>query len=147
MPRALDPDAVFALVLDSDADKPPESRPAFLYRPVTGREWRRLALIGDDIEGAASGVAALDALFASLRVGLAGWRNMRDPAGNEIPFDPAELDALLDPREANELLFKLLESVSVSGDDAKKYGSRSRSGTEDSAATASPDGAETPPAS
>ena len=118
MPRGLDPTQTYTVFLESDAEKSP--RPEFVYRHLNCREWRKAAQLYD-MDAGAKADKNLDAVFEMLRMGLVGWRNMTDPAtGDEIAFNPADLDLLIDMNEAMELTEKVLGNGQVSPDDTKK---------------------------
>ena len=109
MPKALDPEQTFDVVLDCDADKPAAERPTFMYRHLNGRQWRKLAALSDAFSSAGGGAAALDSIYEGVAIGLVGWRNMTDPAtGKPIPFDAENIDLVLNPHEADELTAKVM---------------------------------------
>lgn len=112
MPRALDPDNRFDLWLDTDADKPEAERPVFVGKYLTGREFERMDAV---TRGASDNdtTATVMAFYAALRIGIVDWRNMPEE------FDAEKLADYLTPGEAAELLKKLGERISLSGDDPK----------------------------
>ena len=114
MPLALDPSKTFDVVLDSDKDKDP--KPTFRFRYPNGREWISIAEMADGIQtGARSGGEALRRMYDLLRLPLVGWENM-----NGMEYKPEDLDLLLNPGEAGELLQKVMENIKPS--DAEKNG-------------------------
>ena len=121
MPRALEPGMEFEIVLDSDAEKPAGARPTFVYRSINGREWRSIAAITDRMEagGFSSGGDALDVIYQACSTGLVSWRNMYGPDG-EIEFNASDLDLVIDPMEAKELMFKVMSEMQVTSEDKKK---------------------------
>jgi len=134
MPLALEPNATFRVVLESDKDK--ANPPYFELRFLSGRGWKELTRQAGRIKKAKSGPAAIDVVYDMIRTGLAGWDNMTDPAtGEEIPYDPADLDRLLTIKEANELMAKFRDQgITVAA--KKKSDSPSDSDTGKSAKTA-----------
>jgi len=121
MPIALDPTQTFEIALRSDEDQPAETRPVFVYRFAAGRELRRMRSIYEQVISADADAempfATMDDLFDQLRERLVGWRNMIDPATQrEIPFDAAEIDALITLPEA----FELLARVCTQGPDREE---------------------------
>jgi len=132
MPLALDPEQTFDLVLKSDQDKPAAERPTFTFRYLANREWKVIAHLADHLDEAAE--QGLDALLGRmeevLKMALVGWRNMIDPAtGEEIPFDPNNLDRIINPAEMSELIIRVRDESVLSVEDKKKSGSPSPSGS------------------
>ena len=119
MPLALDPDATFDVVLKTDEGKPASERPTFVYRHVSGRDWKpRLEQLVKAEQGDPG--ANIDGIFNALRCGLAGWRHMVDPkTKQEIPFDPVELDRLLTFGEARQLFDRIAEQGIPSSGEAE----------------------------
>jgi len=128
MPIALDPDSTFEVVLESDQNKPKENQPTFTFRVLTGRDWLRVTQLSDKAE---TGEDSVKLVYQSIQVGLVGWRNMVKPDGSEIPFEPKDLDAILTPAEANEMLEHLMNQRLSLG-DKKKSDSPSDSDTVES---------------
>lgn len=121
MPRALEPGATFDVVLESDKDKPKDTRPTFVYGALSGRQYRAMCELWDKIDAEKNWAAQCDLLFDAARVNLKGWRNMVDPvSGNAIAFDAAELDRLIDVAECHELIGHLRSGGRLSLDDQKK---------------------------
>ena len=114
MPRCLDPGARFELYLDSDADKPVDERPTFVFRVLSMREMN--AALEDGKPG--------DAILSAA---LCDWRNM----GN-IPFSKESFQDVVDHHEALELL----EALRLSYDAKKKSWSQPMCLSGISAATA-----------
>ncbi len=137
MPLALDPKARITLVLDSDKDKPAAKQPGFVYAFLTGRRWRDVARAVDGFDEGDGMEAGLDRIYTAASVNLIGWRNLIDPqTGEEIPFDPANLEEILTPQEAIELANRLLTACKPDGADLKNSGSRSRTSSGKSAKSA-----------
>lgn len=96
MPRPLEPNQRFPVVLEFDKDKPAETRPTFWFRSLSAREWRKLLREGQANE------SKLDAALCVLQAALVGWDHMvRD--GEPVPFNAAELDTIIDTDEVAEL--------------------------------------------
>lgn len=119
MPLGLDPDATVELWLDSDADKPIESRPVFLFRFLTCRNVRQV----QDLRKQAidSQVDTLKLIDEALLIGLAGWRNM-----NGIPFSPEAINDVLTPQEKWELVCEFPSRINLTESDRKNSRSPSR---------------------
>lgn len=143
----MDPDAIFRVSLNSDVRIAADRRPAFLFRPVTGRMWKKAESLRKERHEASDPTELVDKICEMLRVGLVGWENMTDPdTGKPLPYDPAELDRLLLLREAMELVDEMLTGGQVSPDDKKKSDSSASFNPETSAAAALAPDASTRPA-
>lgn len=152
MPVALDPKQTFEISLRIDEELPAAERPVFVYRFAAAREARRMSALYEKVMAAEDDAEmpfeTTDQVFEQLQERLVGWRNMIDPAtGEEIPFEPADLDRLLTLTEA----FALLARVCTQGPDApekKRSSSPSECSGEKSAEDAGAlEAATTPPAS
>ena len=109
MPLALEPGLTFDVVLESDKQKP-KPKPTFVFKYLSGREFRKVGRIQEEFERSETTDQIVDCLFEGVAVGLVGWSGIIDPAtGIEIPFDVADLDRILTITEANELLQKKME--------------------------------------
>ena len=126
MPLALEPNATYRVILESDQDK--AKPPYFEFRYLSGREWKELSRKAEQLEAATTGAEAIDNTYDILKIGLVGWGNMVDPgSGREIPFKPNEIDALLTINETHELLEKF-RNQAIDAEDKKKLDSQSASG-------------------
>jgi hypothetical protein len=135
MPIALEPDSVYDVVLSTDSGKPLEKRPTFVFRYLSSRKWKELTRLADGFETNKSGAGAIDSVFSVIRMVLVGWRNMTGPDGKEIPYNPDEIDDLVTPAEAMELMMAAERQV-PGIEDKKKLGSPSHSSTGRSAKNA-----------
>lgn len=140
MPRCLDPNSAFDLVLSGDEGKPVDDRPFFRFRPFTVGQWKR-ALVElskierlDESDPDAMG-EALAAACGLLRGSIVGWGNMYDesnvPEGADAPaidFDPAKLEDVLALDEAMELVQRLTKGQTITLEDKKKSASHATSG-------------------
>ena len=138
MPLALDPHQTFTIVLESDKDKPAESRPCFIYRYLTGRQWNKVPRLHDTLEDSAGADDVTDKMYQAASTGLVSWKNMIAPNGEQIGYEPDKLQDILGIIEAQELIAKLLKQH-PSLDDKKKLDSPSQSSTEKSAPAAKGD--------
>lgn len=141
-PLALDPEATFEVILESDSEKP--APPAFVFRYLSNRDYRRVARFSDRIHALPSDAIdqLCDEIEQTLMIALVGWRGMVDPAtGEEIPFSAENLGRIIDPVEAGELLKRLPEAMSLSVRGKKASGSQSPSSSDASANAATPPGA------
>ncbi len=136
MPRALDPDATFDVVLLSDRDK--EDPPTFTFRYLSNRDWRRLAKVYDSLDelGEEGIDALLDELEGVLKMELVGWRNLTDRDGSPIPFKLDDLDRVVDVQESVELMRLSLEGAKLSVTEGNGSGSPSPSDSDESASDA-----------
>ena len=118
MPAALDPARQYRYVLKSDAEKNPA--PTFILRPLTGRMFIQLTETDAAQVAKESERFGLRRVFDFIRAGVVGWEHMNDAAGKAMAFDPAKIEDLLTPGEANELLGELIRRTNPTSDDAKK---------------------------
>lgn len=136
MPLAFDKDATTPIWLESDANKPIETRPVFLARFLTRREMRKFR---ETLTQRSAEIDALnkarqdgtplprvdgDAVFADIvgviRACITGWRNMIGPDGVAIPFD-GDFDAVLSEySEFWELAYACLNKPRADAEDKKK---------------------------
>jgi len=129
MPLAVDPQARFRIVLQSDRDAEPE--PAFLCKYLSAALWRRVGRVQDRIEDLDGADEVVDLVFDAIKLGIVGWENMLD----YDEFDADKLEEVLTIMEAQELLQKIM----IQGMDVevkKKSESPLPSSTEESARTA-----------
>ena len=125
MPIALDPKATFDLWLDSDAAVPAATRPIFVCRHMSDRALKSLASSQKRIN-AAKGTDRIDLMHDELRVGLADWRNMIDPATKKaIPYTPERTLDVLCAGEVVELIEKMASRAQTTAADRKKSAPRS----------------------
>lgn len=109
------------VVLKSDEHKT-ENVPAFIYRPLNGREFIRMAEVNDRmVEGEMKIAERLGLVYQTAAIGLVGWENMIDPTtGHEFKFSPDDLDLIVNPFEVQNLLERVMEAMQPSNDDKKK---------------------------
>lgn len=134
MPIALDPKAVFRVVLDVDRDKDPQ--PAFLYRFLPASKIRRLEDLMRQLKAGNAGPETWIKIEEMILTGLVGWDNITDEAGTPIVFDPKKPAAIFDictDRELGELMVKVMAGRSLDRDDRKKSEPPLPSDTKDSA--------------
>jgi len=130
MPVICDPKSDYKIILESDKDK--ESPPAFIYRVLNTREWKKVGQVYDDINnGKTKGIVEhLDIIMDAVSTGLIGWENIFDREGNAVPFCVENLDLWVTPMEASQdLMQKILSSGTLSNDDKKKSELQTASGT------------------
>ena len=117
MPRLLDPNETFEVVLSCDKKKPAKTRPTFVFRGCSVREMRQFHKVYAEINKAKTDkdmpFDSIHGLCNVLRDKLVDWRNMNHPVTGEIPFDPAKLDDILDVTD----LFELLHRIADQGPD------------------------------
>lgn len=111
MPRLLDPQSSFNVVLKSDEGKDPE--PYFTFQALSVRTFNEVVEKYESIDELQTDMAQVNAIVDCLKVGMTGWGNM----GRE--FDPDQLDDILTIAEAVELLEQMLSGQQVKGDEAK----------------------------
>lgn len=116
MPLFLEPDQRFSVVLDSDKEKPIESRPTFFAKSQSMRGQKRLADVLDRLT--TDKEATIEQLFSDIIDALAsvlvGWSNM-----SGIEYSKEALQDVLSYSEARELLRKVSYNQHVSDDEKK----------------------------
>lgn len=127
-PLALEPNATYPVVLSTDADKPKNKQPTFIFRYLSGRQWKELAKLSDEFDKKTTGEDTLSLVFKAIKMALIGWRNMIGPDGKEIKYKPDELDAIVTPNEAIELM-QAAVAQQPTMQDKKKFVSPSGSST------------------
>jgi hypothetical protein len=116
MPISLEPDQRFSVVLDSDKDKPAESRPTFFAKSQSMRGQKALADVLDRLtEDPDVTVEELfeDAVDALAKV-LTGWKHM----GN-VEYSREALYDVLTYAEARELIRKVSYNQHITTDEKK----------------------------
>jgi hypothetical protein len=123
---AIDPDATFDHVLREERDSAEPT--VFKLKPLTARQ---LAQIEDMLVVHLGGGVRLNTGMQTLevlRLGLVGWENFKDAAGNPVPFvpitpkDERSLD-LLHPRWRVELANAVTEHAKLTEEQRKNSGS------------------------
>lgn len=115
MPLACDPTQTFDTWLKSDADKPADERPTFVFRYPSGRQSAKADRVFADIQEIKDDPdRAVTMLGDAVRQCLAGWRNLPEP------YEPSRLEDLLTTRELAELVHLLLRGGSPSVADLGK---------------------------
>lgn len=115
MPIAFDTSQTFTVHLDSDADKPDDVRPVFVYRYLTAREWSKLCAFCDAREGLDGSVMeATDTALKHAATGLVGWKNIA------VSFSADALGDVVNFREAMELAYKCANANTSGPEDKKK---------------------------
>jgi hypothetical protein len=99
VPRPLEPNQKFPVVLEGDEGKQPE--PTFWFRSISAREHKQ---IRDELAEQKLDNFSWSLAFLS-RV-LVGWEHMTLD-GKEIPFNVEDLDTLCDYPELEELIGKV----------------------------------------
>lgn len=126
MAAGFDPKQTYSLWLDIHADVSAETRPVFVYRRISGREYAEIVKARNEhnakLEAGdeAGDEIAQDHAYAALKIGLVDWKNHSNPETNEpVAFDPEKLAEVIDPVEAMELVAKRLYAARVSGKQLK----------------------------
>ncbi len=100
MPIFLEPDQSFPVWLESDKDKPEESRPTFFVRSQSMRNQRKVLEVLDVIHRPGVTVEQIfNETVEQLKKVLAGWSNM-----NGIAFGSEAIEDVFTLTEARELL-------------------------------------------
>lgn len=111
MPRSLEPNQRFPIVLECDKEKSPT--PQFWFMSLTRGEYKR---IRDEIT-ATEGLDAIDALFAFLKRVVVGWDNLTRTDGTEVVFGESSLEDVLTNGEAAELF----DRYTFGAEEKKRY--------------------------
>ncbi len=136
MPVALDPEATLEIVLESDRGKDPE--PTFVFRYLAAREWQQIAAVGDRMDQVADDDldGMMDTLIDTIAIPLCAWHHLREPTGDEVPYDPDRIGYVLSPQEIQELIFAYMAESQLGVADKKKSASPAPSAQAPSAPTA-----------
>ena len=139
MPIAMDPNKTFEVALESDMEVPQATRPVFIFRYMTARQWAKALEIRETYMKADRKTASVEELvqppFEIIRLALSGWKNIRDTSGCEIAFEPAKLEDILTEVESMELMFKCMNQTPTV-EDKKKLESQSPCDTAESVTNA-----------
>lgn len=115
MPISLEPDKRFAIVLDSDMEKPKESRPTFWAKSQTMRGHESVLGAIDSMHAPEATVAdCFNAVCAKLDEVIVGWENM-----GEFIFGKTSFREVLTHLEAMELLRKVGRNTHLEPEEKK----------------------------
>jgi len=120
MPVALDPNETYSYVICTDRLKAVERRPTLIFHFPTGRDQKKIALLFDESDKAETAEEMIELRCDAVRVILAGWKNFTGRDGNDIPYNPEMLDAVLSDNDLTELNARLLREMSFAEMDKKK---------------------------
>jgi|LWDU01.1.fsa_nt_gi hypothetical protein len=84
----VDPDIPKDFVLPSDEKKPKKDQTVFQLKPMTGREFAKIA-----------GVLAMaqeepEKIYDLLKISVVGWERLRSSSGGDVPFSIDSIDLL-----------------------------------------------------
>jgi hypothetical protein len=123
------------VVLSTDRVLPEADQPVFVFRYVSLLEWENITKLDDEFGKATAANKMINLALQTLKISLCGWRNMKPPGGEEIPYDQKKLKSLLSPKELVELMRAAI-TQSPGTEDKKKLDSPSQCSSEKSAKTA-----------
>lgn len=103
MPAIMD-DIKFEVALLSDQNKPKESRPVFVFKPMTISEWKQTIKMEAKIENCKNGLEVLNQICDVICRSLVGWRCMKDRSGKTVRFNKNRLADIINMQEAAELI-------------------------------------------
>ena len=84
----VDPDVPKEFVLPADGKKPKKDQTVFLLKPMSGREFAKIA-------GAmASAQEEPEKIYDLLKVSVVGWEGLKNSSGAEVPFSIDSIDLL-----------------------------------------------------
>ncbi len=130
MPIATDPTQRIRIILEADKDKKPQ--PAFIYTPLTVRQFRIVSEVNDRLAGISDLNQMMDRITECVKIGLVDWENIQNPMdGTPVKFDVACLEDILTMPEMQEMIAQ--RTTYFSFEDKKKLPSPSDSDTEKSA--------------
>lgn len=134
MPIAVDPNSTYDYVLEGDRDK--EKPPSFTVKYLVCSKWKEVAMLHDEFKAADGVGEQLDAAAKTIKIALAGWKNMPNFEGTGMmDYNPDVILDLLTLTELTELMRAILHQ-SIEPDDKKKLESPSDSNTEEFAQAA-----------
>lgn len=132
MPIACDPDQTIPLWLASDKAVAEKERPTYVFRFLSGRQWRKLLGLTQRVQDGkevAEVLAVLDEVKTLLASRLDGFRRVRDEDGLEVMAVADALD-ILQGNELMELAHGLLVANTIGTEEKSKSASPSGSATE-----------------
>lgn len=137
---ALDPNNTVEFFLQLDADKPPESRPTFIAKYLTAREWSRVDELTRRAQKSESTEEGINLLVEALSVGLVGLWNVKNLQGLTVTLNhgASVLADLLTIEEMWECVLGMLRSVRLSEESRKKSIAPSASASGPAAGVAAP---------
>lgn len=112
----IDPNDTFEYTLLDDVEKPVETRPAFIFRYVSGTEYRTIRRLFKQSFLETDEEKHFDCMYEAIKVGLVNWRN------TGIDFDLNKIADVINNVDAIELREQLLEQMTISQVDKKKLG-------------------------
>jgi hypothetical protein len=125
MPRFLEPDQKFPVVLDCDMEKPIETRPTFYVKSQSMRGQKQIADVLDrsfSDPNLTTEILYQEVIDQLQRV-VVGWSNMRligeDGEAKDIPFSKDSFIDILDYMEARELLRMVFYNMHVTQEEKK----------------------------
>ena len=142
MPLEVDARRTFPYVLIEDRALPEPEQRALLFRFVSARDDAKInAAFQGAFVGAESDTVVVARVLDGVRVGLVGWRGFKDDAGSGVPYDPADLDAVLTTQDVMDLHVNLRAAMAGTEMDRKKVALRQPTGPAASADAAPAAGA------
>lgn len=124
MAIALHPDDITEYVSKDDRELPAEQRTVFLLRPIPAIAFARLTRKLEAMNSGNDPELLAQAIEATLKAGLCGWRNFRRATGDEVEF-ASEAGVATDTtlaalpfRLAEELFVAILAENKVGGTSA-----------------------------
>jgi len=113
MPRALEPNQRFPVVLDSDKNKPVESQPTFFAKSLSMRDQTKLSSELDEAFAKPTTAEIFEATCEILNRYIVGWKNMGDFSHG------CDVQEFLGIDEARELLRKVYANQHVTTEEKK----------------------------
>lgn len=123
MPICDDPNAFGYYTLKADLGKPVATRPMFKVKFFTRAKFREIARDLDEARVERDDAKCFEKVMGAIRKAVTGWVNVKDDAGNDLPFTDENVAARLHDLEIWELANSMGMPVTLSGDDQKNFAS------------------------
>ncbi len=137
MPLEVDTRRTFPYVLVEDRPLPADRQRTLHFRHVSARDYARIeqAFTEAFVGGVGSTTVMVAKVLDGVRVALTGWTGFLtdDEFGDPLPYDPAELDAVLELGDVMQLHSELRDMIVADEAARKKAAWQWRSGTAASA--------------
>jgi hypothetical protein len=125
MPKAMDPNSTYRVVLACDKGKTPA--PTFLYPYLTGRQQMAMMELYESVDGTNVQSQNMHKAFELAGMFLRGWENVTGQDGAPLAFGPDKLPEICSVVEAMELAHQVLFGQALDVMDKKKLDSPSAS--------------------
>jgi len=135
MPLACDTQETIDFALLTDRLKPEGERPTFVFKFVHCRDWLKMSKLFAAADEADNEVDAVNLSHEGIKVALVGWRNIFID-GKPASFNHDDLDLVTSVADIHDIRLNMLEQLTLTELDKKKFARQSLSNSEHSAQTA-----------